>query len=247
MRLPNPDIGQTLGIIILAFNEEASLQATVNEINSLELQRSPKLLISTSLKATEGCLSTAQKLASENVNVSVYLQREPHVAAAVLEAIEELDTSLIIYMSSDGETPPNVIPSLISKQCLGDYDIVSASRWIHGGDFSGYGPTKFLMSWAAQILCKILFASALTEFTYGFRIYKKSVFQECKFLEKRHPFFLESLLVPLKLNFKIAEIPVRWKPRTEGESVVNLWTLFLYLRPIFRVRISPIRQLKKLQ
>jgi hypothetical protein len=64
-------------------------------------------------------------------------------------------------------------------------------------------------------------------------------------LEKKHPFFLETLLVPLRLGFKIIEIPVKWRAREEAFSVVNLRILLSYFRPIFFVKTRPFSKLSK--
>jgi hypothetical protein len=227
-----------LGIIILAFNEVESLAKTVNDILELALDLSYKILISTSIFASTDCRAMANKLAVENRKVRVFYQKRPYVAAAVLEATTQLNCKLIIYMSADGETPAKLIPSLVLKQKVADYDIVSASRWISGGSFTGYGPVKYCTSWAAQKLCKLIYRSPLTEFTYGYRIYKKEVLVNNKFKEIKHPFFLESLLLPIRKGVRIAEVPVNWIPRTEGVSVVGLSTLISYIKPLIRIRLT---------
>ena len=124
------------------------------------------------------------------------------------------------------------------KQKESDFDIVSASRWIPGGSFTGYGPVKYCTSWAAQKLCKIIYRSSLSEFTYGFRIYKRGILVNNRFKEIKHPFFLESLLLPIRQGVRIAEVPVNWIPRTEGASVVGISTLIAYIKPIVRLRFT---------
>jgi len=227
-----------LGIIILAFNEVDSLARTVTEILELPLDISFEVLISTSNFASPGCRAMAHKIAAENNKVEVFYQREPYVAAAVLEATTKLKSKLIIYMSADGETPAKLIPSLVLKQKESDFDIVSASRWIPGGSFTGYGPVKYCTSWAAQKLCKLMYISNLSEFTYGYRIYKRSILVNNNFREIKHPFFLESLLLPIRQGVRIAEVPVNWIPRTEGVSVVGISTLIAYIKPIVRLRFT---------
>ena len=75
-------------------------------------------------------------------------------------------------------------------------------------------------------------------------IYKKEVLCGYRYFETKHPFFLESLLVQLKFNMKICEIPVNWKARNEGKSLVKKITLLRYLVPIFRTKLLPKRSYK---
>ena len=232
------------GIIVLAFNEVAALSKTIEEIKEHLLGRNFQILISTSKKATHECQTRAVLLSELHEEVSVYFQKMPFVGAAVLEAVVELNTDFIIYMSADGETPAKLCPVLIDVIEQGDADIVSASRWITGGSFAHYGVFKWILSASAQMLCKLVYLSSLTEFTYGFRIYRHEVLKTCMFKEQRHPFFLESLLVPIRLGYKVREIPVKWVARTEGVSVVNFLTLLGYLIPVFRVRFSQREKLR---
>ena len=225
-----------IGVIVLAFNEVASLKTTIEKLEVELAERSYKIIISTSLNAKPECQNMAQILASKNQSIEVYFQKKPFVAAAVLEAAAKLDSKFIVYMSADLETPPEIIPNMLDKINESNFDIVLASRWIKGGSFTGYGKLKYITSFLAQKICKVFYPNGLTEFTYGFRVYRKEILEKYSYFEIKHPFFLESLLVPLKFNARIYEVPVNWSPRTEGESVVTLKVLLSYLVPIFRTR-----------
>jgi hypothetical protein len=54
----------------------------------------------------------------------------------------------------------------------------------------------------------------------------------------KHPFFLETVIKPLKLGVKVHEIPTLWKARTEGESQNPFLNNFLYFGIAFRVWLS---------
>ncbi len=229
-----------IGIIVLAFNEVESLASTISEIQLSLGSRDFEIVISTSRNGTLDCQKTAEQLALKYPNVSCHFQVRPYVAAAVLEVAKELDSDFIIYMSADGETPAEAIPRMLEKQKSTNADIISASRWISGGSFSNYGGLKYLISLLAQQFCRVAYFSKLTEFTYGFRLYKSGILKNYEFLEQKHPFFLETLLVPIRAGHIIYEIPVQWQSRTEGDSVANIQTLISYLRPLIWTRIRKI-------
>jgi len=234
-----------VSIIVLAFNEVESLKKTIAELQQLLLPERTQIILATSKSATSECLKVCQELEMEFANVIVNFQREPFVAAAVLESLALVKNDRVIYMSSDLETPPSVVPLMLAECEYFDWDIVVASRWVTGGSFEGYGRAKYLVSWSAQQICRVIYTTRLTEFTYGFRLYKTNLLRELYFREKKHPFFLESYIIPLRLGAKITEVPVNWKPRLEGKSVVNLVTLIQYLRPLIRVRFMQKRTLRK--
>ena len=226
-----------LSVIVLAFNEVNSLKTTVEEIYDLMGNQDVEIIISTSKNATIPCQEMSASLQEKFSNLSLHFQNRPFVAAAVLEVLDTVKSKYVIYMSADKETPASLIPQLLAHIEMHGSDIICASRWIVPGSFTDYGKIKFLLSWLAQNLCKVVYRSSLTEFTYGFRIYRTSLLKEFVFRESKHTFFLESLLIPLRLNAQILEIPVRWVARDEGSSVVNFRTLISYLRPIIRVRL----------
>lgn len=223
-------------IIVLAFSEDEALKDTVGGLLVGFGSLKPTIVISTSQHATSECQSTAIQLGLIHENVSVYFQKEPFVAAAVMEVVRNIPADYVIYMSADGETPAEFAPLLIREIIATDADIVSASRRLPGGSLTDYGLIKSIVSSMAQVVCRIVYNSKLTEFTYGYRVYKYSCLLGINLKEKKHPFFLESLLIPIRLGFNIAEIPVAWVSRKEGESVMNIKTLLSYLRPIVEVR-----------
>jgi glycosyltransferase involved in cell wall biosynthesis len=234
-----------LSIIILAFNEVQSLKKTVEEIYEVMNCEDIEVIISTSRKATFSCQEMSVSLKEVFPNLRIHFQIQPYVAAAVLEVLETVTSEFVIYMSADKETPASLIPQLLRHMEEHKPDVVSASRWITSGSFIDYGKLKYALSYLAQKLCKLVYFSSLTEFTYGFRIYKTELLKRCLFREPKHPFFLESLLIPLRLSAKIHEIPVKWSPRDEGSSVVSFGTLISYLRPILMARIRSPRTLQK--
>lgn len=236
-----------LSIIVLAFNEVESLKLTVEEIFNIMENEKIEVIISTSQNATRSCQEMSLDLQERFPNLRLHFQSKPYVAAAVIEVLASIKSEFVIYMSSDKETPASLIPQLLRHIEESNYDIVSASRWIKSGSFVNYGRVKYVLSRLAQYLCKVIYMSRLTEFTYGFRIYKTDLLKSYQFREHKHPFFLESLLIPLKLNARIHEIPVKWVPRDEGTSVVDFKTLVSYLRPVFMVRLRGHKKLQKLE
>ncbi len=236
-----------LGIIVLAFNEVDSLEATITQIRSCLIGIDYQVVISTSHNATNQCQQMAKDLAQKYDKVSCYYQLKPFVAAAVLEAADHVNSQFLVYMSADGETPAEAIPRMLETQRVFNADVVSTSRWIKGGSFSNYGGVKYLISFLAQQLCRLVYQSRLTEFTYGFRLYRSEIIRNYNYHEQKHPFFLETLLVPLRAGYKIKEIPVKWVPRVEGQTVVTLPTLISYLRPLIFTRIQSRKSLSSKQ
>ena len=224
----------SLSVIVTAMDETTSLQETVAGIIDLALSIKTEIIIATSKRADANCIATARQLEGKYPNlVKVYIQKYPFVAAAITEAASISNSDYIVVMAADGETPYEAIPSMISKMIDG-VDVVCTSRWIYENSFENYGRIKLILNRSAQILCKIFYPSNLTDYTFGFRLYKKKFLTNIKYKESRHPFFLESILIPIKLGANCVEVPVTWKPRIEGASLATKMDVVQYLRPILR-------------
>src|SRR5207302_6959065 len=121
-------------------------------------------------------------------------------------------------MASDLETDPHLVKDLIRTIRESGVDIVTASRWAPGGRFTGYHPIKLLFNRTFQTLMRALFFTRLSDMTYGYRIFRAEVLREIRWEELKHPFLLETVVKPMRLGRRVAEIPVAWTPRSEGES-----------------------------
>jgi glycosyltransferase involved in cell wall biosynthesis len=227
-------IVNSLSIIVTAMNESYSLKETVDGIIGLDLDFEYEIIIATSSRAREDCKDMANSLSTSHPKcVSVYYQHEPYVAAAILESAKLAKFDFIVVMAADGETPFEVIPLMIAKMGPG-VDIVATSRWLSGGSFSDYGRGKWLANLFAQKICKILYPSNLTDYTFGFRLYKKDFLTTLNYQETRHPFFLESILLPLRVGAFCEEVAVNWRPREEGGTLARKMDIVGYFRPIFK-------------
>jgi hypothetical protein len=108
--------------------------------------------------------------------------------------------------------------------------IATASRWIEGGRFEGYSPVKLAANYLFQKMFSLLYGTRLSDLTYAYRIFPRSLVRSIRWEELKHPFFLETALKPLRLGVSIREIPAQWKARTEGESVNPFMANFTYFR-----------------
>ena len=90
----------------------------------------------------------------------------------------------------------------------------------------------------------MLYRTALTDLTFGYRIWRTETLRGHKWEELRHPFLLECLLRPLLRGATSTEIPVRWKVRKEGRVSRNpFWRNFLYFRIAIKLRFQRARAL----
>lgn len=230
-----------ISIILPVYSENASLVAAIEEINTVV---SPgyihEIIIIASPRSSKESLATCKRVSQQYPFIHYILQQNnPGVGWAFREALGKVTGTHVLMMASDGDTDPAAIPKMIKKAEETDCDIVLANRWSGGGGFERYDPMKKILNYLFQKIMKVLFVPTIDDYTYGFRLYKTGALNGCTWEETRHPFFLESLLKPMKSGFnKIEQIPVKQTSRTAGASKNTFFQNFLYLRTAIKVYLE---------
>ncbi len=238
-----------ISFILPVVDEVEALKETVIIILELVGEYVCEILIITGRITTKNSLETIRQLEIENKGVIRVLQQEMQgLGGAMRKALDEVAGTYVMLMASDLETDPKLIMEFIRRMERGDCDIVAASRWLVGGGFEGYGRIKVILNWGFQRIFRVLYGVRLTDLTFAYRLYRREALEGIKWEETKHSFLLECLLKPLRLGYRVVEIPCEWKKRTEGESHGSIWQMFKYVSLAVRVRFMGLekdRQRKK--
>lgn len=232
-------------VLVAAINETFSLRQTVETVeNTCDLNDLEEFLILLHPeKSTPACRKTAEDLVSESLRsgktpVRIVLQSLPFAGGAYRSAFPEAKGSHSVMISADLETPPELVSSMIEIEKKLPNGIVTASRWMKGGSFTGYNKVKIVCNAIFEKMLSAMFLTRMNDLTFGYRIFPTSLLKIIAWQELRHPFFLETAVVPLRLGVPFTQIPANWKPRPEGDSQNSFFANFRYFRTAFRVRFS---------
>ncbi|MHB1734860.1 glycosyltransferase family 2 protein [Ferrimicrobium acidiphilum] len=237
-----PDVSEFRAVTILlpVINETEALRSTVEIIEAEAGMDVCEYLVLTSPRTSQESLSVIQSLQSAfGDRLRVHLQSLPFLGGAIREGFMESRGSHVVMMASDLETDPHDVAVMIERAKRSPRAIITASRWREGGSFAGYSPLKLGLNKVFQLGFALLYQSALTDMTYGYRLFPTALVQAIRWEELRHPFLLETLLKPLRLGVAIEEIPSRWSARTEGESSNTFLQNFVYFRIGLKTRLQP--------
>lgn len=229
---------EAASIVLPVLNETHSLVKTVDVIEQNCASRDIReyLIVvcdRTTPEANEACRKLKERLGTKG---SIHVQQLPFIGGAMREAFEICRGSHTVMMSSDLETDPEVIPVFIEHAKKHPDAIVTTSRWTEGGGFEGYHPMKLAANFAFQKFFALLYGSKLTDLTYAYRIFPSALLKSIAWEELRHPFFLETVIKPLRLGVEVIEVPAIWKARTEGASVNPFLANFAYFPIALKVR-----------
>lgn len=242
----NPAQAPAVSVILPIVSETDSLRRTVDVLEEQVGDRVQEYLFAAARHAGPGTLATAEELCRRLGDKGIlFRQKDPGVGAAVREAFELARMPYVVLMNSDLETDPSAVADMIRAADEKGLDVVTASRWLVPGSFHGYGPVKLILNWAGQKILALLYGVDLSDMTFGFRLLRRDLIRSIRWEEAHHPFFLETIVKPLRLGVRVGEVSCEWRARREGFSSNTFFRNFQYLRTGLRVRFQPLDTIKR--
>lgn len=230
-----------VSFIVTVLNETDSLKETVDTIFALAADSVQEILIVIAPRTTPSSRAVIRELADKyGDSIRVHEQRLPFLGGALREGFAQARGDFLMLMASDLETDPALVPQMIETMKTGQWDIVATSRWIAGGGFEGYGRLKLVLNYLFQKFFRLVYRTNLTDLTFGYRLYRRTILDGIVWEELRHPFLLECLLKPLRRGARVTEVACQWRPRVEGDSANTLLRTFHYLRTAVKTRLLPV-------
>ena len=230
----------TISVLLPVMNEVASLNQTMDTIVAENRHRSFEFLIVLSRRSEQSATDNAYRLRDANPEtVRIIVQERPLLGGALMDAIAAAHGDFILMMASDLETDPHAVRQMLLMSDDNPEAIIATTRWDgEGAGFEGYGMSKKMANNIFQKAVRAIFASELTDLTYGFRLYPRRSLENQEWHTFNHGFLLESILRPLKDGWKATELPVMWKAREEGESN-NSWRFYAsYFKMALSIRFG---------
>lgn len=239
-----------ISVILPVINETFSLERTIETVSSENKEIAIEYIIVTSpKKTTPASRKVIAELLKKYKNIRHMEQKKPFIGGALSESFGYATGDYTVMMASDLETDPHTVKKLIETIESKKVDIVCTNRWCKEGGFDGYNPLKFILNKVFQSIFKLLYHTKLSDLTFAFRIYKTEILKSIEWEELKHPFFLETILKPLKLGYVAVEIPSPWKAREEGESQNTFMHNFAYfkigVKVLFDKNISRMKRISK--
>jgi len=128
----------------------------------------------------------------------------------------------IISMDADFSHDPKYLPDLIDKS--NDYDVVIGSRYVKGGSIVGWQWHRYLNSWGANFMTRLLLGLKQRDVTAGFKCYSRNFLESLdldKIISNGYAFQVEMVNLAHDLNCNIIEVPITFIDRRAGESKIS--------------------------
>jgi dolichol-phosphate mannosyltransferase len=228
----------SVSAIVPFVDECQSLQVLLDVLLSQPASAIAEILVVRGERTGPEVEAELQRLVARHADrVRLLAQDIPGLGGALREGFRHARGSHFLAIYADLESDPALVPELVAAARRNPMAVVSASRWLPGGRFEGYGWRKLILNLAFQKLMAALFLCRTTDFTFGYRLYPRHLARDVEWQETWHPFVLESILVPLILGVPVIEVPTVWRSRREGSSSWSALGYWRYLITAARIRV----------
>lgn len=221
-----------LSVVVTVYGETFSVRETVERLMLHDRGYLQEIILAVSPRSGDESIGTCREIeAAHPALARVHMQEHnPGVGWAYREGMQVAKGTHIALMSGDLETEPEAVDRMVVMIEKTGCDGVIANRWLPGGGFVNYDRTKLVLNWLFQKMFGILYSTKLSDITYGFKILSAEVAHRIQWEGVLHEIFIETTVKPLKLGYRMEQVPSVWIGRREGVSKNTFWRNFRYVR-----------------
>jgi len=179
----------TFTLLLPTLNEIEGMKAVMPEIKREWVDK----IIVVDGGSTDGTVDYAKQL-----GIPVHIQKKSGIRNAYIEALEFIDTDIVITFSPDGNSLACKIPPLVEKMKEG-YDMVIVSRYAEGAKSDDDDAVTGFGNWLFTFMINLLHGSKYTDAMVMFRAWKVSVFKELH-MDKEESYVTEEKLFGTKVG-----------------------------------------------
>eukprot|EP00358_Blepharisma_japonicum_P001621 CAMPEP_0202945188 /NCGR_PEP_ID=MMETSP1395-20130829/6148_1 /ASSEMBLY_ACC=CAM_ASM_000871 /TAXON_ID=5961 /ORGANISM="Blepharisma japonicum, Strain Stock R1072" /LENGTH=214 /DNA_ID=CAMNT_0049644893 /DNA_START=77 /DNA_END=721 /DNA_ORIENTATION=+ len=159
------------------------------------------------------------------------------LGSAYIEGMKFCSGNFVILMDADLSHHPKEIPEMVKKQKETDADIVTGTRYAHGGGVFGWDLRRKLTSRVANFIASTLLNPRCSDLTGSFRLYKKSVLNIVmnRIKSRGYAFQMEAIVRAREEHYHIEEVPITFVDRIFGESKLGANEIMTYLKGVWNL------------
>lgn len=201
-------------IIIPARNEEAPLPGVIAEI--------PLGVADVVIVVDNGSTDRTAEVAQQAGAIVV---REPlagygHACAAGVQAAEERDAEVLVFLDADGSFDPGQIPDLLAPIEAAQADLVLGSRPAGGMEPGAMPPHARFGNWLVARLMRLFYGLRVTDLG-PYRAIRAGLLARLDMQEMTYGWPTEMMVKAARQHARVVEVPARYRVRRGGRSKVS--------------------------
>ena len=137
-------------------------------------------------------------------------------------------------MDADLSHHPKYLKEFIRKQRETNCDIVTGTRYKHGGGVYGWNAMRKFISRGANFFSSFLLRPVVSDLTGSFRLYKREIFDDLMkvITNSGHAFQTEVIVRAQYKGYKICEVPISFVDRLMGKSKLGFNEIITYFKTV---------------
>jgi dolichol-phosphate mannosyltransferase len=231
-------------LILPTYNEAENLEAMVAEAlpRMTEAGVDPTVLVVDDA-SPDGTGAIADRLAAGNPAVRVlHRTRKDGLGRAYLAGFAaglEGGADLILQMDCDFSHDPADLPRLIAA--AGAADVVLGSRYVAGGGVENWAVRRRIQSRGGCLYARLILGVPVQDLTGGFKCWRREALETLDLDgvdAHGYGFQIEMTYRAIKAGLTVAEIPIVFRERREGQSKMTAW---ITLEAVWKVPVLRFR------
>ncbi len=214
---------QSLSVIIPVYNEENLILQVISKLQAISY---PSFISEVEIIVVDDCSAdrTYHNLQNQSFlpypSVKIYRhEKNLGKGAAVRTGINASRGDVILIQDADLELSPTDIPVMLGAMHELNVEFINGSRYLPGvnrplASYQRYLANKFF-TWLTSIIINV----RLTDMACGYKLFTRRLYNQIDLKENRFGFEAELIIKAMRIKRNnIAEVPVRYFPRNEGEG-----------------------------
>lgn len=209
--------GQSIAVVLPAYNAQATLAQTVSEIDRAWVDH----VILVDDASSDQTAELARSLGIEHIWIHPLNRGYGGNQKTCYTQALSLNADIIVMVHPDYQYTPKLLQALVSMVASGVYDAAFASRILGKGALDGGMPRyKY---WSNRMLTAVqnaIMGQHLSEYHTGYRAYHKKVLQTVHFDKNSDDFVFDNQIIAqlFAVGFKVGEIscPTRYFPEASS-------------------------------
>lgn len=211
-------------VIVPTYNERENVARIIESV----LAQDPRLsVLIVDDGSPDGTGAIVDELATQSDRVHVlHRAKKMGLGTAYLAGFKwalARDFAYVFEMDADFSHDPNHLPEFL--RAIASADLVLGSRYRNGKvTVVNWPMTRLMLSYAANVYARTVTGLQLFDATGGFKCFRRTVLESIDLDDVRsngYAFQIEVSFRAWKKGFRIAEIPIVFTDRTEGESKMS--------------------------
>jgi dolichol-phosphate mannosyltransferase len=227
-------------IILPTYNERDNIVELVHTIhNHMESPGFNYEVVVVDDNSPDGTADVVRAAFADDSRVTLHVRtQERGLATALRYGAEHSDGQVLLFMDTDFNHDPAMIPQLV--KFLEYYDVVIGSRFVMGGGMED--STRYVFSFIYNLGLRFLFGTGVWDNLSGFfAIYRDKLLELnlSQIFYGYGDYFIRLLMVGWRRGWHMLEIPVFYRLRPHGHSKTQFLRIFTqYSIAILKLRIK---------